>query len=118
MARTRRIAAFVALARALFRSDRSDGSRGRLSDIPRMLRWGFGGRYPHLDRIRMVLVAIALMLVVSPVDLVPELLIPVLGLGDDVVMLAWAAGALLSEVDAFAAWERDGRETIVGEVVD
>lgn len=118
MAGTRRIAAFTALARALFRAGGPGRPRGRLSDVPRMLWWGFTGRYPHLDRARMLLVVVAIVLVISPIDLIPELVVPLLGLGDDVVMIAWAVGAVLAEIDAFAAWERAEREIVVGEVVD
>jgi uncharacterized membrane protein YkvA (DUF1232 family) len=117
MAGTRRIAAVTALARAIFRAEGRGGARGRLSDVPRMLRWGFTGRYPHLGRARMILVGVAAVLVISPVDLVPELVLPVLGLADDLVLISWAVGAVLAEIDAFAEWERVGREIIVGEVV-
>jgi uncharacterized membrane protein YkvA (DUF1232 family) len=66
---------------------------------------------------RMLLVAVATVLVISPVDLVPELVLPLLGWGDDVVMIAWVIGAVLAEIDAFASWEQSEREVIVGEVV-
>lgn len=52
-------------------------------------------------------------------DLVPELLLPLLGLGDDVVILAWAFGALLAETGSFLEWERArGRDRVIVSVVD
>lgn len=103
----RRMAALKALAQALSGS-RPPGAPGvgtRLAALPRMVAWGLAGRYPHLDARRLGLAALALLYVVSPVDLMPELFVPLLGLGDDAFVAAWMVGALLSETDAFLAWE-------------
>ena len=119
MAAVRRIAALRALWQVLARRGDGTGTRDHLAALPRMLRWGFGGRYPYLDRGRLGLVLLALGYVLSPVDLVPELLLPLLGLGDDVVILAWAFGALLAETGSFLEWERArGRDRVIVSVVD
>ena len=109
-------------ARALWvavRSARRSGSSGipaRLRAVPRMVSRGFTGRYPHLDRRRMLLALLGIVYVISPVDLVPEILFPVIGLGDDAMVAAWVLGVVLSEADAFLHWERGGR-TVPGEVI-
>jgi uncharacterized membrane protein YkvA (DUF1232 family) len=60
------------------------------------------------------------------VDLVPELLLPVIGFGDDAVLLTWLAGTVLAEAADFLAWEQDpdrsgarrqDRPVVVGEVL-
>jgi uncharacterized membrane protein YkvA (DUF1232 family) len=120
----RRMASLKALAQALSRSRRpgAPGVRDRLAAVPRMLSMGLSGRYPYLDRSRMAMAALALLYVISPVDLMPEVILPLIGLGDDAFVAAWLAGAVLSETDTFLAWEKatgDGDvDVVVGEVVD
>lgn len=124
MAGVRRMAAFTALARAFWQARKpgEPGIAARLRAVPRMVRLGLSGRYPFLDRTRLGLVVLGLVYVLSPVDLVPELFVPLLGLGDDAVVLAWLAGAVLAEADAFLTWEREREHSqsrvVVGEVVD
>lgn len=104
----RRMAALKALAQVLRGASGPGvpGVRERLSALPRMLSMGLSGRYPHLDTSRIVLAGAALLYVLSPVDLMPELLLPLIGLGDDAFVAAWLAGTLLSETEAFLSWEK------------
>ena len=59
---------------------------------------------------------------VSPVDLIPELILPLIGLADDTLVVAWIAGALLAESETFLAWERENRPAqgnlVVGHVLE
>jgi uncharacterized membrane protein YkvA (DUF1232 family) len=64
------------------------------------------GRYAALGRGRLALLGLALAYLVSPIDLVPEAFVPLLGLADDGVVALWLAGAFLVETDRFLAWER------------
>jgi uncharacterized membrane protein YkvA (DUF1232 family) len=83
-----------------------------------MLALGFSGRYPGLAKTRIVLAVLGLLYVLSPVDLMPEVLLGPLGLGDDALVTAWIVGAVLGEADAFLRWERAGGARVVaGEVV-
>jgi hypothetical protein len=43
--------------------------------------------------------------VASPVDLLPEAVLPVVGAADDAVVLSWAIKAFVEETDRFLAWE-------------
>ncbi|MEJ2578854.1 MAG: DUF1232 domain-containing protein [Kineosporiaceae bacterium] len=113
-----RVAAVHALWRVLARRGTHGGVGRQLAAVPRMLRAGVRGRYPQLDRGRIVLILLALGYVVSPVDLVPEVLLSFPGLADDAVVLTWAVGALLGETEAFLAWERAGDQVVTGEVVE
>ena len=106
--RPRRLAAFTALWRALS-SGRRPGSPGlseRVRALPRMVGDALSGRYAALGRGRLALLGLALAYIVSPVDFVPEAVVPLLGLADDGVVALWLAGAFLSETDRFLAWER------------
>ncbi len=129
----RRMSAFTALWRTL-RGQRRPGSPpvgDQLRALPRMARMTLRGQYQGLDRGRLLLMGLALVYVVSPIDLMPEAMLLVAGLGDDALVLSWLAGTVLSETEAFLAWERervegsdgaDGRgrprgRTIPGEVI-
>jgi uncharacterized membrane protein YkvA (DUF1232 family) len=105
---TRRVAAFSALWRAVAQSRRpgTPGLGERLRALPRMARGSVTGRYPELSRGRVGLIVLALAYMVSPVDLVPELLLPLLGVVDDAVVALWLGGAFLAETERFLAWER------------
>jgi uncharacterized membrane protein YkvA (DUF1232 family) len=124
MASMRRVSALRALAAAIWgaRSAGAPGIGERFGSIPRMLALGFTGRYPYLRKGRVLLMFLGLAYIVSPVDLIPELLLPVLGLTDDTLVAAWVAGAVLSETEAYLGWEREARHdrarVVVGEVVE
>ncbi len=110
----RRIAAFRALWQALTRS-RQPGAPGlgdQLRALPRMVTAAVNGRYPELGRGRLALFVLALAYLVSPVDLVPEALLGLLGLGDDAVVALWLGGAFLAETERFLSWER-ARPTVI-----
>jgi uncharacterized membrane protein YkvA (DUF1232 family) len=124
MAAVRRAAALKALVDAV-RGVGGPGAPGlfeRLRAVPRMLALGFGGRYPQLAKGRIALAVLAVVYLVSPIDAVPELFLPLIGLGDDALVAAWLVGALLSEADTFIAWERrqaaPGAQVVPGEFVE
>lgn len=76
--------------------------------VPRMVSARLSGRYQGLSALRLALLASALGYIVLPIDLVPESLLSVVGLIDDMLVLGWAAGALVEEAEQFLAWERSG----------
>lgn len=102
-----RRAAFVALWQALVRAQRGGPGLGRrLAALPRMfvasLRRG-DRRYDGLGRL--LLMVFALAYVVWPLELIPELILGPVGLIDDAVVVAWLAGAVISETGRFLDWE-------------
>lgn len=109
----------TAALRALWQVSRSTRQAGvpglgeRLRALPRMAALALAGRYPGVSRGRLAMFGLAVVYLVSPVDLVPELLVPVLGLGDDALLLTWLAGAVLADTGDFLAWER-GRPKAAG----
>ena len=52
----------------------------------------------------------------SPIDLVPEAFLLLLGLVDDAAVAVWLAGAVLSETERFLIWEREQARVIPGRV--
>jgi|SRR4051812_46442689 uncharacterized membrane protein YkvA (DUF1232 family) len=113
MAKTlKRTAAFTALAKAL-----TSGARGgpslskRLLALPRMVKATAKGEYD--GGMRVLLMAAATAYVVSPIDAIPEALFLVFGLIDDAAMIAWLAGAVLSETGRFLEWEKQRDRVVV-----
>lgn len=88
----------------------------RLSAVPRMVGATLRGEYAGVTRWRLLALFGALLYVVSPVDLVPEGLLTVVGLADDAVVIAWMAAALVTGTEDFLHWER-GRQTVPSHVV-
>jgi len=80
----------------------------RLRALPRLVVATLTGRYHGTTRSRLGLMALAVVYIVSPLDLLPDLL-PLIGVADDAMVLAWLAGATLSDAGDFLAWERGGR---------
>lgn len=81
----------------------------RAKALPRLWKTWRSGRYPELPRSQVVLWAVALVYLVSPIDLVPELL-PVIGVTDDAGVLVWLLSSLSIASGAFLRWEQDHRD--------
>jgi hypothetical protein len=112
----RRTAAFTALWRALTAGTRGGPPLGkRLAAIPRMIKATASGQYDGGMRLAMMTAATAYIL--SPIDVVPEAFLLVLGLADDALMITWLAGSVLAETERFLAWEASRRMVIPGDVV-
>ena len=110
----RRTAAFTALWRTLTAGSRGGPPLGtRLAALPRMIRASMRGEYDGGLRVAMMGAATAY--VVSPIDVVPEGLLLLLGLADDVVVGTWLAGAVLGETERFLEWEKRRRAVIPGQ---
>lgn len=105
---TRTTTAFVALARALRGAHRAGeaGVGERLQAVPRLVGATLSGRYRGTSRGQLGWLAAAVVYTLAPVDLVPEALLGIFGLGDDALAVAWVAGRLLSESDRFLRWEQ------------
>jgi uncharacterized membrane protein YkvA (DUF1232 family) len=112
----RRTAAFTALWRALTAGARGGPSLGtRLAALPRMIRATMRGEYD--GGLRLAMMAAAAAYVVSPIDVVPEALLLVVGLADDALVITWLAGTVLDETGRFLEWEAQRAATIPGDAV-
>jgi uncharacterized membrane protein YkvA (DUF1232 family) len=103
-----------------FRTATRPGTPGvgtRLASLPRMAWATVRGEYVGASRGRLLAIVGALLYVISPIDLVPELFVPFLGLGDDALVISWIAASLINETEAFLGWERDRARTVRGDVL-
>ena len=78
-------------------------------DLPllvRLLKAWKDGRYRGLSVRTLASLAVALLYVVSPVDLMPDF-IPGIGLIDDAVVLAMVLHSMAQDLAAFRAWEQN-----------
>ena len=111
MAAKSRVAALTALVHAL-RATRRPGAPGigaHVAAVPRMLALGLTGRYPGLSKTRLVMALLGVLDAVSPVDLMPEILLGVFGLE---MTRWWRPGSRAPSsvtTDAFLRWEADRR---------
>lgn len=122
MAKARTLAYVGALGRAIRLATKDGGpSLGeRASAVPRMVTAIRSGEYTGTSMGKLGLVAAGAAYVVSPVDLLPEAVLGVLGLADDAMVLGWVATTLVEETEKFLEWERAtgrGPQTVPGDVV-
>lgn len=110
---TRRLAAFRSLWRTA-RAGRHPGSPTlgqRVQAVPALVSDTVTGRYRGLGRTKLVAFMVGVAYVLSPIDFVPELLIPLVGLGDDVVVALLLAGSLLGETERYLRYKRTSGQT-------
>lgn len=81
----------------------------RAKALPRLWKAWRSGRYPELPRSQVVLWAVALVYLVSPIDLLPEFL-PVIGVTDDAGMLVWLLSSVSVASGSFLRWEKNHRD--------
>jgi len=98
----------LAAAAALLGRDRGAlrGVREDAAAVLRMARETLAGRYRTAPRRSLVAGLAAIVYLVNPLDLLPDLM-PLLGWLDDAAVLAWVARAIRRDLDAFTAWERE-----------
>ncbi|MEP7192764.1 MAG: DUF1232 domain-containing protein [Actinomycetota bacterium] len=89
----------------------------RLIALPRLVWATFRGKYAGTSRGHLLAILGALVYVVSPIDLVPELVLPLIGLGDDAIVIGWIAASLINETESFLHWERERDLSAHGDVI-
>jgi uncharacterized membrane protein YkvA (DUF1232 family) len=92
----------------------------KIPDIFRMVKMWRKGIYP-MKSIDIILPLLGILYVLSPIDLLPEFVIPVLGVMDDLAVLSLTIPKLIKEVDKFLLWEAQqkysGAQVIDAEIV-
>ena len=120
MARTpARWAGLLGLARAVRASHRPGGPGlgEQLAAVPRMIGASVQGHYAGLSRGRLAMIAMLLLYVISPIDVLPEGFLLLFGLVDDAAIAAVVAGWLLGEADNYLDWERGRTLAVPGRTV-
>jgi uncharacterized membrane protein YkvA (DUF1232 family) len=104
----RQVAAVTAVGRAV-RSGSKPGTPGlveRARLLPSMVRDAAAGRYPALGKGRLTVLALGVLYVLSPFDLMPESLMLLFGMTDDVLIAGWVVAGLLDAAGDYAAWRQ------------
>jgi uncharacterized membrane protein YkvA (DUF1232 family) len=95
------------------------GLMTRMRAVPRMIKAVLRGEYKGLPYRTLGLLAVGLVYILSPLDVIPEILVPLVGFTDDMGVALWLAAVLVKAAGDYVEWERGGRPTvIVGDVVD
>lgn len=76
-----------------------------LQTLFRLIRASSSGEYQGLPTTTVVAAVAVIIYFLSPIDLIPDFL-PVLGLLDDVALVAWFGATIKGEMDKFAEWEK------------
>jgi uncharacterized membrane protein YkvA (DUF1232 family) len=74
----------------------------------RMVKAYSNGTYRDVSKKSMLSGVAVLLYLVSPIDLIPDF-IPVLGLMDDLSLIAWFIDSFQKEITKFASWEANAR---------
>jgi uncharacterized membrane protein YkvA (DUF1232 family) len=81
--------------------------------LARMVRAYASGEYRALPWKSVVSVIAVLIYFVSPLDLIPDFL-PVVGITDDIALVAWLLKSLSSDIHKFGEWEKKGKTINIG----
>ena len=114
---TRSAQAFEALSKEA--SKDTVGFFSRIVSVPSMLLSALRGVNPEVSRGKALMFVLAALYIVSPVDLVPEVFVPVVGLVDDAMVASWLVVSVLAAAGSYVAF-KDGMgtaNTVVGEIV-
>ena len=71
-----------------------------------MVRATLSGDYVGVSKGRLLMMLAAAGYLVSPLDLIPEAVLPIIGLADDALVLARWPRKLVEETEAFLEWEK------------
>ena len=85
-----------------------------LQSLFRLIKLSISGEYTELPASTVVAAVAVLLYFLSPIDLIPDF-IPVLGLLDDMALVAWFSTSIKHELDKFHAWEAAKAATIVSD---
>lgn len=78
----------------------------KIPDIFRMVKMWRKGLYP-VKSMDMILPLLGLLYVISPIDILPDFALPVIGVMDDIAILSLTIPKLIKEVDKFLLWEAE-----------
>lgn len=96
-----RRAALSAATVSTLQSQGPNGFFSRLGAVPHLLRDTFNGSYSGLGKGRLAAMSLALLYLISPVDLLPEAILTIPGLLDDAAVAVWLVAGLVSAADDY-----------------
>lgn len=83
----------------------SPGLLTRIRAIPRMIGAVTRGQYAGMGKSKLALLAMGVVYIVSPIDVIPDFLLLV-GVADDFGVFLWLMASLLGESGRYVDWER------------
>lgn len=106
----------LAPVRAARRASAAGGEVGggplrRVRAVPTMIAKSWRGEYPELSRFQTLVWLVALVYVISPVDIVPEFL-PLIGITDDIGVGAWLLSTLYAEAGTYVGQQRSASREV------
>lgn len=85
-----------------------------LQSLFRLIKLSAAGEYTGVPTTTVVAAVAVLIYFLSPIDLIPDF-IPVVGLLDDMALVAWFSTSIKHELDKFHEWEATKASTIVAD---
>lgn len=85
-----------------------------LQSLFRLIKLSISGEYTGVPRTTVVAAVAVLIYFISPIDLIPDF-IPVVGLLDDMALIAWFSTSIKHELDRFHEWEITKATTLVSD---
>lgn len=82
------------------------GLGARLRAIPRMLKATMRGDYPAMGKGKLAMMAVGVLYLISPIDVVPEAFLLAVGVVDDFGMFLWLMASLIGQGGDYVEWER------------
>lgn len=89
----------------------------KIPDIFRMVKCWRKGIYP-VKSIDIILPMLGVLYIISPIDLIPEIAVPVIGVLDDLAVLYLVIPKLIKEVDKFLLWEAGQKLNTKTKIID
>ena len=83
-----------------------------LQSLFRLIKMSASGEYTGLPTATVVAAVAVLLYFISPIDFIPDF-IPVVGLLDDMALIAWFSTSIKHELDKFHEWEATKDATVV-----
>ena len=83
-----------------------------LQSLFRLIKLSASGEYTGVPATTVVAAVAVLIYFISPIDLIPDF-IPVVGLLDDMALVAWFSTSIKHELDKFHEWEATKTSTLV-----
>lgn len=81
------------------------GLMARVRAVPRMIGAVLRGRYAGMGRSKLALMALGVVYLISPIDVIPDFLM-IIGVADDFGVFLWLMASLLGEGGRYVDWER------------
>jgi len=85
-----------------------------LQSLFRLIKLSAAGEYTGVPATTVVAAVAVLIYFLSPIDLIPDF-IPVVGLLDDMALVAWFSTSIKHELDKFHEWEATKNATVVAD---